>query len=265
MKKLSSLLLAGIFALSVSACGQESNITPIQDVQQTNTKVGTYSNSGLSSAFSALVQMSFKMADKNKDNTLSLDEYKFLVGANPSVPNPTQPPASEPNPVEDPATSQIATEVQSLAQKASIPADPTARFSKMDKNKNGKLTSSEVSALPSYFLPAQKTALRKAAKTQFDMFDSNKNKALSRDEFFKINMAGDSQAALNLQGMLFVTADVNNNGSLGFSEFEDIVYSSLRSYLSGTPNTSTPTPVAPPSEQPPQDIPSEPAPPVDTL
>ncbi len=278
MKKLGSLLLAGLFTASISACGQESSITALQDVQPQ--KVATYSNVGLKTMFSAMVSSVYKVVDKNKDRALSLDEYKLLFSSvTPGVPAPSQPSEpvnSEPLPaepvappvVQDPATptpstntDQSANQIQALSQKVSIPADPTARFKKMDKNKNGKLTISEVNALPSYFMPGQKAMIREAAKKQFEIFDLNKNKSISRDEFFKINMAGNSQSALNLQGMLFITADINNTNSLGFSEFEDVFYSSYRTYLAGTPNTPiapAPTdPVAPPPSDP---VPSEPVP-----
>lgn len=271
MKKLSSLLLAGLFTVSITACGQESNITQIQGVQQPN-KVATYSNVGLKSAFSVVISSMFKAADRNKDKSVTLDEYKSMFPVAPPAPvePPAQPVPSEPvaPPAEDPAAppapttnpDQTATQVQTLAKKTSIPTDPAARFSRMDKNKNGKLTASEVNAMPTFFIPGQKDALKKAARINFDMFDKNKNGAISREEFLSVNMAGNTPSAQAMQSLLFYTADLNINGSLGITEFEDIVYSSIRSYFNG--NSSGP--VAPPPSEPAQPVPSEPvAPPAE--
>jgi hypothetical protein len=95
--------------------------------------------------------------------------------------------------------------------------------------------------------------------------DQNKNKSISKEEFTVANAVGadaNNQGTQTLQGMLFLSADKNNNKSLSFSEFEDVYYNALKTiYLPKPPSSQPPAPpseqpvppsepVAPPSEQP---------------
>lgn len=269
MKKITSFLLAGLFTASITACSQETINVPLQQTTQPN-NVSTYSNEGLKSAFTIILQTTFKMFDKNKDNYVSLEEYKSSgnPAPQPAEPppappsDPVTPPSEQPTPPAQGSTEQVADQIVAQSKKISIPTDATERFKKMDKNKDGKLSFTEVKNASLYFTSFQKTSLKANAKGAFEMFDKDKNKSISRDEFMAINMTND-QAGKMVQGMLFISADKNNNGSLGFSEFEDVFYNSIRAYFAGTPNTPSPAPqpvepppappadpVAPPSEQP---------------
>lgn len=252
MKKISSFLLAGLFTASITACSQETINVPLQQTTQPN-NVSTYSNEGLKSVFNNVLQLMFKESfDKNKDNFVSLDEYKFVFTPQPIAPpplppaDPTEPPAQTP---ENP--DQVANQVVAQSKKLSIPTDPTERFKRMDKNKDGKLSFTEVKNLSSYFVPNQKNSLRLSAKSAFEHMDQNKNKSLSKEEFTVANAVGadsNNQGAQILQGMLFLSADKNNNKSLSFSEFEDVFYNSLKTvYYPDAPSNQPPQNNQPPT------------------
>jgi Ca2+-binding EF-hand superfamily protein len=271
MKKLTSLLLAGIITASITACSEEtiSNV-PLQNTQTPNS-ISTYSSQGLNSMFAVLLQNMFKISDRNKDNYVNLDEYKSMfpptLAPNPEPPTAEPPPANDtPSPVPPASTpDQVANQVVAQSQKLSIPTDPTERFRKMDKNKDAKLSYTEVKNASSYFFPNQKESIRLSAKSAFEHMDQNKNKSISKEEFTVANAVGadaNNQGTQTLQGMLFLSADKNNNKSLSFSEFEDVYYNALKTiYLPKPPSSQPPAPpseqpvppsepVAPPSEQP---------------
>lgn len=267
MSKISSFILAGLFTASITACSQETINIPVQQTTQPS-NVSTYSTEGLNSTMALIIQDTFKQFDTNKDKYVSLAEYKTAMtppqpveppNPDPEVPpvdpnqptNPSQPGGEPTPPAETP--DQVANQISAQSAKASIPSDPTARFKKMDKNKDNKLSFTEVKNLSSHFIPSQKSILKNMARMLFSSADTNKNKALSRDEFMAIGMTLSTDGAGKMvQSMLFFSADKNKNESLGITEFEDVYYNAIRTMYVGKPNP-TPQPVEPPVANPPAD------------
>ncbi len=252
MKKL-NLFLSSIFALSVlTGCGSQSLTNlPVQNTIDNSSQVEIESRKGLNSFYTVLVEKVFGMLDRNGDKLLSFDEFRpthvnFGGSATGSI---------------NPGT------VEAASRKANTTVtDPLVMFYKIDRNHDGKVTIKEAKNSP-YFLGLDSKQLRNAfAKPIFDNMNPNKDKEITKDEFFRgiANMPSTNQKTLI---SLFFTADKNVNNALTFSEFEDLLYASFKATWAAPPAQPAPDPNQPDPNQPDPDPnqpdpnqPAEPAP-----
>ena len=128
------------------------------------------------------------------------------------------------------------------------------RFKKVDKNSDGKVTIEEMMANRKNFLPEMysKDILRQSAKTAFAGIDLDKNGKIERNEYFKpaVSQAqGDAPVAPDPNlNIIFNLSDLNRDGDLNFSEYEDLFYAGmLGKTYHNQPIVDVPAPVQPPS------------------
>jgi Ca2+-binding EF-hand superfamily protein len=249
MKRLSSLVLSSIFGISIIAgCSSNEDLIPLQNtVPQQN--VAVQSNLGLTAFYDFMIKTTFNVIDINKDKYITLQEFA------PELPTPA------PSASSAPSASIVNPAVKPLP-------DSKTRFIKLDTNKDGKVSMAEIKKNPKYFLGINKTDYRKSVKYQFDYLNTDKNGYVSRTEFLALLGNQPYDVTLNLTA-LFISSDLNKNGSLSFSEYEDLFYAQVEAYGSTVHNPPSPAPVDPSSIPTvvPSDTPDSPDPvpvPVDT-
>jgi Ca2+-binding EF-hand superfamily protein len=247
MKRISSFVGALITTAVLAGCGSQTEATfaPIQN--SVDSTVSAQSAEGLKSFYTLLTEKVFISLDTNKDKQISFDEFKNRPNMTPGFSGPP-PVAAQPQPA---MTTQIepvtAADAAAPAPKPAAPLDPLQVFLKIDKNKNGRLTLAEAKA-SRYFLGVSQQELRKMFKPLFDNFDADKNKSVSKEEFLKSISGLEVQMQQNMMS-LFYTADKNLNDSLTFSEYEDLLYASIKAVWD-VPNQA---PAPQPNPNPPAD------------
>lgn len=247
MKKI-NIFLAGFFIISaLNGCGTQDNLI-IQDVVQNNNQnVNAQSNKGLKETFKYLLDAQFNSLDTNLDKVISIEEF---------APTYTLPQNRYSSPAQKAVTNQgILSRIKNIFKRKPDPNimnDIYARFEKVDKNKDSKISVSEAKNNPDYFLGRTKDNLREMAKYSFQFADQNKNNKVEKDELIFM--------ARTQQGMhLLFTADKNKDNVLNFSEYEDIFYASQKAWATPMPdNNPLPIPVQPSEPVYSEPVPSEP-------
>ena len=251
MKRLNGLLAGTFIALTLGACSSES-INTVQPVSQENQQVVAQSVKGLSSFYNTIVDRTFAFLDKNKDKSVSLDEYmsRNTAGA--------LPPGIQ---AQDVAVERVP---------GGSPVDTKNLFIKVDKNKNGRLTLTEARNSSRDFIGVNKTQIRQlVAKSMFSLYNKNVDKYVSKEEFLTASSNIDTKS-VSLLSSLFYSSDKNGDKRLTFSEFEDYSYAMIQAMWDtqatqpaptqpSQPVTSDPGTVQP---VPPSGVPSQPDEPV---
>jgi hypothetical protein len=237
MKK-QGFLICNILALAVlTGCGSQSinslDLQPVAPAQN----VTAQSNKGFNAFVDFNVKYTFNVLDKNKDSFVTFLEFW---------------PQGPAQPVSPPPPNQTPPSVQSRVSAASQPIpDGKVRFAKLDANRDGKLSINEAKKNARFFLGFDRTQLRTSIKLAFDNANKDKNTVLSQAEYatFLTNAPAEAKFFLN---SLFYTSDVNKNGSLTFSEYEDLFYAQMQAYAA---TITEPAPVVNPEPVP---VPDEP-------
>lgn len=254
MKKITGLLSIVMISSSISACSSES-VNSIQPAVQNNTQqVTAQSAQGLKTFYSKVVDKTFAIIDKDKNKSVSLDE--FMNRTNINIPGLPASSAVVDNTERNPGVS---------------PVDVRNLFTQIDKNKNNKLSLTEARNNSRLFLGMTKTQLRTlVGKTMFGGFDRNSDKYISKAEFLGDPAINSDSRTSTLLTSLFYNSDRNSDNKLSFTEFEDFAYSMIKSLWDNPAPPPTPVPsepVEPPAEnpaptdpaQPPTDTPADPA------
>ena len=221
MKKIVPLFLGSIFTLSLLVgCSNEPDLI-MPMVQQPANQVNVLSDKGLADVNKAIGKYYFDNLDKNKDGNITPEEYKAL----------------------------------------NLP-DADKRFKKVDKDADNKITLQEMIMSRKNFLPENfsKDNLRKQTKTAFEGVDTNKDTFLTLDDVSLVNSDGQPNSMVGTLKIIIALADVNEDGKLDFSEYEDVAYKIMKGTLK--PVTPAPVPTTPdtPPVQNPVDAPQQPAP-----
>lgn len=238
MKK---IVIGLILSSVLTACGTESDLMFDNNLNQTNQTIEAQSRVGLNDTYSYLLKYQFELLDINGDKFISIDEFA------PSYDIPNSISTLVPN---HPVTKKQSffNKIANLFKKKpdqKILNDVYARFAAVDKNKDLKVSLQEAQKQPIYFLGKTKDNLRDNSNFSFTLTDTNKDKKISKEEFI-------SFASVNSQLLaLFYSSDKNKNGTLSFSEYEDMLYAVLKFYA------SNPVPNEPPQQAPAPD-PAEP-------
>ena len=226
MKRLNGLISV-IAILSITACSSDP-INTVSPTPENNTQtVSAQSVKGLTSFYNTIVDRTFNLLDKNKDKSVSLDEYmtRNTAGA--------LPPGIQP---QDVAVERIP---------GASPVDTKNLFIKVDKNKNGKVSLSEARNNSKSFIGVNKTQIRQiVAKSMFGVYNKDGNKVISKEEFFGNSVNTNDTKTLTLLSSLFYSSDKNKDKFLTFSEFEDFSYAMIQA-LWETPAAIQPTPTDP--------------------
>lgn len=288
MKKLHSLF-ALVTTLSVfTACNSrlseniEEQVAPTQQVKSLSVQGASY-------AYKTIVKTGFTSLDKNKDGSLSFDEYKVMFGPQPTPPQPA--PSAQPNP--DPAPSSAPDpqpapsanpsvnadnivkdtnstgEVKASSATPSKPLTPEQLFKKVDKNADGKLSLTEAYD-SKYFIGYSQSDMRKMInkmyfKDAFKYTSGRYSGTITKEQFISfVSSPSVTSEIINVLNTAFYAADKNFDGKLNFSEAEDLIYNMMRAQLNPSSIPSS-APVAQPSnyepiEPPNTDVPVEPAP-----
>lgn len=253
MKRLNGLLAGTFIALTLGACSSES-INTVQPIAQENQQVVAQSVKGLNSFYNTIVDRTFAFLDKNKDKSVSFDEYMSRNSAG------ALPPGIQP---QDVAVERVP---------GGSPVDTKNLFIKVDKNKNGRLTLTEARNSSRDFLGVNKTQIRQlVAKSMFSLYNKNVDKYISKEEFLSASSNIDTKSA-SLLSSLFYSSDKNGDKRLTFSEFEDYSYAMIQAMWDSQATQPVPTqpsqPVTsdpgtvPPSNTPDQPVSSNPDQPV---
>lgn len=245
MKRLNGLLAGTFIALTLGACSSES-INTVQPVAQENQQVAAQSVKGLSSFYNTIIDRTFAFLDKNKDKSVSLDEYMSRNSAG------ALPPGIQP---QDVAVERVP---------GASPVDTRNLFTKVDKNKNGRLTLTEARNSSRDFLGVNKTQIRQlVAKSMFSLYNKNLDKYISKEEFLSASSSIDTRS-VSLLSSLFYSSDKNGDKRLTFSEFEDYSYAMVQAMWDTQPAPTQPSqPVnSDPGTVPPSGVPSQPDEPV---
>ena len=219
MKKIIPLILGSIFTLSlIVGCSNDADLV-MPIMQQPTNQVNTLSDKGLADVNKAIGKYYFDNLDKNKDGNITPEEYKGL----------------------------------NLS-------DADKRFKKVDKDADNKISLQEMIMNRKNFLPENysKDNLRKQTKTAFDGADINKDTFLNIDDLTLVNSDGQPNSMVGTLKIIIALADVNEDGKLDFSEYEDVAYKIMKGTFK--PVTSAPTVPAEPPAQDPVDAPQQPAP-----
>lgn len=293
MKKIGSFF-AVLTTLAVLVGCNSNNSSDVQPIQSQKDTTQIKSVQGATYAYKFMVKQGFSYMDKNKDNYISLEEYKAAHPAAPTVnPDPAQPsvadkartiedlvpskddPAPAPSvaPV-DPAPTPTAT------PKPVIPLTPEQLFKKIDKNKDGKLSLTE-SQNSKYFIGMSISDMRKYIaqyyfKGAFKYSLGRYTGTITKEQF--MNLSGGASIPTEYAQILnnsFYVADRNFDGKLNFSEAEDMLYSMMRAtynpvnppvqpsaypdpVVSSSPDPYAPDPSAVPSVEPTASVPVTP-------
>jgi hypothetical protein len=247
MKKLSSLIGGFVTLAVLTGCGSQTAAT-FAPMQETTPVVSTQSTQGLKSFYSLLTEKVFVSLDTNKDKSISFDEFKARGFMTPGF---SSAPATVPQPV---TTQGEAPKGEIEPNKAPAPTDTLQTFLRIDANKNGRISMAEAKA-SKYFLGVSAVELRKMFVPLFNNFDADKNKSISKVEFLKAINGLDQLAQQNMVS-LFFTADRNVDSKLTFSEYEDLIYASMKAMWE-VPN---PAPAQPDPNPPATSVPAQPDP-----
>jgi Ca2+-binding EF-hand superfamily protein len=138
-------------------------------------------------------------------------------------------------------------------------SDPTQAkvFTQLDLDKDGKISLKELRDKRNFLLAERN--LRSMVNKSFNGVDTDKNKLISKPEFFTYMQVPVTNPPLSAV-IVFNVSDKNLDGNLTFSEYEDYIYEGLKASDS-TPGSQPANPVPPSSApvQPPSD-PAGPAP-----
>jgi Ca2+-binding EF-hand superfamily protein len=203
MQKFGFFVLISVLSFSgLSGCGNDQSITMPVENFVPQQSVTVQSNQGLKSFTDYLVKDTFNISDENNDGFLTLQEL---------LPN-------------------------------EYGQDTAKTFARLDKNRDSRLSFSEVKQNPKEFLGRNAADFRKTAKENFVLHDKDKNNLISRDEF--INYSPDLTGELKTKQIaLFLTGDKNRNGTLTFSEYEDLSYNLTQAWYSNLSPMPNPVPV----------------------
>lgn len=234
MKKITGLLSIVIVSSSISACSSES-VNLIQPEVKNSQQVTVQSAQGLKTFYSKVVDKTFALIDKDKNKSVSLDEFISRTTLSvPGIPSTSVSDTTERNP-------------------GVSPVDTRNLFTQIDKNKNGRLSLTEARNNSRLFLGMTKTQLRTlVGKTMFGSFDKNADKYVSKAEFLGDPTINSDGRTTTLLTSLFYNSDKNADNRLSFTEFEDFAYSMIKSLWDNPPPppATDPTPAEPPSQPP---------------
>ncbi|MFN8670768.1 MAG: hypothetical protein U0457_01640 [Candidatus Sericytochromatia bacterium] len=265
MKKLHSLF-ALVTTLSVfTACNSrlseniEEQVAPTQQVKSLSVQGASY-------AYKTMVKMGFTSLDKNKDGSLSFDEYKVMFNPPQPVPQPPTPsaqpnpdpaPSSAPDPQPAPSANPSVNadnivkdtnstgEVKASSATPSKPLTPEQLFKKVDKNADGKLSLTEAYD-SKYFIGYSQSDMRKSInkmyfKDTFKYSNGRYSGTIDLDKF--VSLAGG--LSRDRANELFYSADKNFDNKLNFSEAEDLIYNMMRVQLNPPAPVPSELPVEP--------------------
>jgi Ca2+-binding EF-hand superfamily protein len=237
MRKAAAVLLGTILGISfLTGCGSQSfdniplqAITPDQSVSAQSTK-------GLNAYVEFNISQLFNFVDADKDGYVNFQEFYPLYQV-PSVPaNPA------------PASDAEAKIIRSTADQPQL--DGKARFAKIDRNRDGKISKTEAKNNLKYFMSMDKKQFRESAKSAFSQYNTDKNNVVSKAEYDVYLQGAPYELRVQLSG-LFFTSDKNKNGALTFSEYEDLFYAQSQAYMSEPMDPMPLPPADPDPNQPP--------------
>ncbi len=137
-------------------------------------------------------------------------------------------------------------------------ADQAKLFDQVDLDKDGKISVKELRDKRN-FLRAEKN-LRTLVKKSFDGVDTDKNRLISKPEFFTYMQVPVTKPPLSAV-IVFNVSDKNLDGNMTFSEYEDYIYEGLKASADtpSAPQPANPAPVQPGEPAGPAPVPGEPA------
>lgn len=280
MKKIGSLLSV-LTTLAVLVGCNNNDLSDVQPIQAQPDTTQIKSIQGATYAYKTMVKQTFVYIDKNKDNYVSLEEFK---AAHPPAPTPASTeqltladkaktiddvvPSLGDEPAPAPSVAPVdPAPAPSATPKPVTPLTPEQLFKKIDKNKDGKLSITEAQN-SKYFLGGSISDVRKSVaqfyfKGAFKYSNGRYTGTITRDQFISlVSSPSVTNEILQVINNSFYAADRNFDGKLNFSEAEDLIYSMMRASLNPVAPITPPAPPSPieptafPSDEP-QPAPSE--------